>query len=97
MAISIILSSGSAVVILCNHIPGAEIIRVSRLSYLPQAFISSYPRPQISGIVKIFTATHKIVISLREGNKKEIVKALEGLDRENLGIEDTIKQVLKLL
>ena len=30
-------------------------------------------------------------------NKKEIVKALEGLDRENLGIEDTIKQVLKLL
>ena len=30
-------------------------------------------------------------------NKKEIVKALEGLDRANLGIEDTIKQVLKLL
>ena len=30
-------------------------------------------------------------------NKKEIVKALEGLDRTNLGIEDTIKQVLKLL
>ncbi len=30
-------------------------------------------------------------------NKKEIQKALEGLDRANLGIEDTIKQVLKLL
>ena len=30
-------------------------------------------------------------------NKKEIEKALEGLDRTNLGIEDTIKQVLKLL
>lgn len=30
-------------------------------------------------------------------NKKEIEKVLEGLDRENLGIEDTIKQVLKLL
>lgn len=30
-------------------------------------------------------------------NKKEIEKALEGLDRTNLGIEDTIKQVLKVL
>ena len=30
-------------------------------------------------------------------NKKEIEKALENLDTTNLGVEDTIKQVLKLL
>ena len=41
IATSIMLSSGSLVVMCCIHMPGAEMIRVARLSYRPQMRISS--------------------------------------------------------
>ena len=41
MAHSIMLSSGSRTVNLCNHRPGAEMIRVRKLSCLPANLISS--------------------------------------------------------
>ena len=54
MAISIIPSSGSLVVILWSQSPGAEITLVIALSYFPQSLRISKPTPQVTGIQRIF-------------------------------------------